>query len=185
MVDLLDIDEINLDKLTRKYRLLDKLTANYLAKLGYYKAIEIRGGPEKSRMGPRLGEKKRECVEKIESQMEKKMDPETSEHLVRHLEKILENGESDGNLGDPDRMVEEAQRYCAETGIDNKIVRENLVMFTELVAFGYRYRVEDGISRDEESGASAKKEKARERARAVESSGSSGVGGMVKDLFGF
>jgi hypothetical protein len=185
MVDLVEIDEINLDKLAKKYRLLDKLTANYLVKLGYYKAIEIRGGPEKSKMGLRLDEKKRESVKKIESQMEKKMDRETAENLVGHLENILENGEADANLGNPESMVEEAHRYCGETGIENKIIRENLVMFTELVSFGYRYKIEGGVSRDEEDGESAKEKKARERIKAVENSGSTGVSGMVKDFLGF
>lgn len=188
MIDLGQIDQINLDKLTRKYELLDKRTANYLAKLGYYKALEINGGPEKAKLGDRLEKKKSKSLQGIEVQLEKKIGSASAENFVKHLEKVVELGESENVLGKPDKMIDEANRYASNVDFDNKIARKNMVIFAELVSFGYRYRAEGGVpdSNDGEKRGrnSASKRKARKRAQAAEKR-RHGVKAFIGDMLGF
>ena len=187
MVDLGQIDQINLDKLERKYKLLDKPTANYLAKFGYYKAIEIRGGPEKSKLGDRLGKKKSKSLEKIDVQLEKKIGSKSARNFMSHLEKAVEISESQGILGDTEKVINEANSYASNADFDNPVARKNLVIFMELISFGYRYKIEGGIKESGDDGKgknSAAREKARKRAEAAEKT-RHGVKAFIGDILGF
>ena len=180
------IDQINLDKLVRKYRLLDKLSANHLTKLGYYRAIEVRGGPEKSKLGKRLSKKQRKSLRKIESHLENMLSQRKAEKFLQSLESIIDEGERKGILGDTDAMIEEANDYCREHGIEDETIKENIVIFTELFAFGYRYKAEGGLPENEgEDEKSGKRKRAEERVKAVDRRQSSGKTGIIKRLLSF
>ena len=113
--------------------------------------------------------------------------------FLESLEAILETGEKNGILGDTDAMVEQAHRYCGKNDVNNKVLRENLVIFTELIAFGYRYKAEGGIpDKNNDSGKSGDRKKAEKRIKAVEKRikavekrGNDGFTGLLKDLVGF
>jgi hypothetical protein len=179
MIDLAQIDEVNL----RNYD-IDRIAANSLAKLGAFKAIDIRGGPENSMLN--IEEEESKCLSKIESRIEKRwnVSEEEAKTVVLHLEKIVEIGESDGMLKDIDGMVKESKKYCEEEGISGGLA-EKLALYTEFLAFGYRYKVEGGLPEDESgSEPSAQEKKARKRAEAVESNSGNGITDAVRNLIG-
>ncbi|MFB6114833.1 MAG: hypothetical protein ABEK04_00965 [Candidatus Nanohalobium sp.] len=184
-MNLNEIEGLDMEKLDRKYRLLDKLSAKHLANLGYYEAIEIRGGSEKRKIGEKkLKKNKKKSLETVESQLEKIMGYKNAKRFLEHLEIVIESGKEDGVLGNTQKMVEEADRYCRKEGMD-ELLRENLKIFVEFVAFGYRYQIEGGVEEDVEEENSARRKEAKKRMKAVENNDDSGaVSSLVKDFLG-
>lgn len=187
-VDPSEIDGVDSARISEKYALVSRKSIGYLINHGRYYAIEAENLAQGQALAENVEKAREKALGNAEAVLADRIGDKKAEVFFWHLKNILSEAEDENKYHQPENVAGLAEKYSDNNdvsidGLEGSTVAANLVIYAELVSFGFRYAIEGGVP--DASGhevSTEAEEKARQRARAADKKDNTFFG-LIKSLF--